>query len=197
MTEPVATTPISPQLPLEPVASEDRAAALVALLFVGGDPSPLALLAQQIGCTVDEARTALQVAQPALGCLGLVVQWCGEERVQLATAPRFAPHLRRFLGLERGVRLSQAALETLAIVAYRQPITRVELDEIRGVDSSGVLQTLIARGLIEATGRLPVVGNPIQYGTTPEFLRFFGLTSLDDLPPAPEGLIPGGAAFKD
>lgn len=191
MTEAYAAASISTQLPLEPVASEDRAAALVALLFVGGDPTPLALLAQQIGCTADEARAALRAAQPALGSLGLVIQWCGEGRVQLATAPRMAPRVRRFLGLERGTRLSQAALETLAIVAYRQPITRVEVDEIRGVDSSGVLQTLIARGLIDAIGRLPVVGNPIQYGTTPEFLRFFGLTSLDDLPPAPEGLIPG------
>jgi segregation and condensation protein B len=105
------------------------------------------------------------------------------DRLQLGTAPRFAEHIRRFLGLDREAKLSPAALETLAIVAYQQPATRAELEAVRGVDCSGVLSTLHTRGMIESVGRRPTVGNPIEYGTTALFLRHFGLTSLADLPP--------------
>ena len=107
----------------------------------------------------------------------------------MATAPRFAGYVRRFLRLERETRLSAAALEALAIVAYQQPVTRTEIEAIRGVDCAGVLATLHARSLVEAVGRLSTPGNPIQYGTTPEFLRHFGLRSLADLPPL--GLVDG------
>jgi segregation and condensation protein B len=85
--------------------------------------------------------------------------------------------------MERSAKLSNAALETLALVAYRQPITRVEIESIRGVDSTGVVSTLIARELIEPRGRRATPGNPVEYGTTPQFLQFFGLASLADLPP--------------
>jgi segregation and condensation protein B len=105
-----------------------------------------------------------------------------KDSVHLASAPRFANQVRRFLGMERESRLSGAALETLALVAYRQPVTRAEIEALRGVDSSGVLATLHARGLIEIAGRLPTVGNPIQYATSIDFLRQFGLQSLADLP---------------
>ena len=91
-----------------------------------------------------------------------------------------------FLGLDREARLSGAALETLALIAYRQPVTRAEIESLRGVDSSGVLATLYARGLIEVAGRLPTVGNPHQYVTSLEFLKQFGLRSLADLPPLAE-----------
>lgn len=185
MTDPAVP---SLQLPLEQVAEEERAAALGAILFVASEPVPLAVLAQHVGCTPTEARAALAELAARLDAVGLMVQWCGDEEVQVVSSPRYARQVQRFLGLERTVRLSQAALETLAIVAYRQPITRGEVDTIRGVDSSGVLQTLLARGLIEPVGRLAAPGNPIQYGTTTEFLRFFGLGSLADLPPPPDGL---------
>lgn len=176
------------QLPLEQVAEGERAAALGALLFVASDPVPVAVLAQHVGCTPAEARVALKELAARLDAVGLMVQWCGEDQVQVVSSPRYARQVQRFLGLERTVRLSQAALETLALVAYRQPITRGEIDTIRGVDSSGVLQTLLARGLIEPVGRLQAPGNPIQYGTTTEFLRFFGLGSLAELPPPPDDL---------
>ena len=94
--------------------------------------------------------------------------------------------MRLFLRLDREAKLSSAALETLAIVAYRQPVTRAEIDQVRGVDSSGVLANLHARGLIEPVARLATVGNPIQYGTTAQFLNHFGLRSLADLPPIGE-----------
>jgi segregation and condensation protein B len=102
--------------------------------------------------------------------------------VHLASAPRFATVVRRFLRLDRQAKLSGASLETLALIAYRQPVTRAEIEALRGVDCSGVLATLHARGLIEIGNKLPTVGNPNQYVTSAEFLMQFGLTSLNDLP---------------
>ncbi len=174
------------RLPLDRVPDCERPAAICALLFVSSGPVPLEVIARQLGCRPAEAAGALAALEADLDRLGLALQRVDERQVQLITAPRFAPVVQRFLGLERTVRLSQAALETLAIIAYHQPVTRAELDAVRGVDSSGVLQTLIARGLVEPVGRLATAGNPIQYGTTPEFLRFFGLASLNELPPVAE-----------
>jgi segregation and condensation protein B len=176
------------QQSLEAVVAEERVASLGAMLFVASEPVPLGTLVQQLGCTSAEARAAHAALDERLASTGRMLQWTEEDRVQLSTAPRFAPVLQRFLGLERTVRLSQAALETLAIVAYRQPVTRTDVEAVRGVDSSGVLQTLLARGLVEPVGRRQGVGNPVLYGITPEFLRFFGLTSLSELPALPEEL---------
>lgn len=106
---------------------------------------------------------------------------------QFVTRSEYAPWLRALVGHKpRAPRLSQPALETLAIVAYRQPLTRAEIEQVRGVSVDGVMQTLLERGLIEATGRAEVVGRPMNYGTTPLFLEYFGLRSLDDLPAADE-----------
>ena len=105
--------------------------------------------------------------------------------------------MRRFLGLERETRLTGASLETLSVIAYRQPVTRAEIEAVRGVDCSGVITTLIGRGLVEVVGRLPALGNPIQYGTSPEFLRHFGLGSLDDLPPLGQVSEQDAAALLD
>jgi segregation and condensation protein B len=91
--------------------------------------------------------------------------------------------IERFLGVQAQPRLSAAALEALAIVAYRQPITRAQVDAVRGVDSSGVIRALVGRDLIAEAGRLETVGRPILYATTEEFLRQFGLASLQELPP--------------
>jgi segregation and condensation protein B len=104
--------------------------------------------------------------------------------LQLVTHPRAAAVVQRFLGLETSARLSTAALETLAIVAYRQPVTRAHIEAIRGVNPDYALATLTARGLVEEVGRLNAVGRPALFGTTFEFLRAFGLRSLDDLPAA-------------
>lgn len=101
---------------------------------------------------------------------------------QLITRPEFAPYLERFDTVPRTSRLSGPALEALAIVAYRQPISRVEVEYIRGVNSTGVIRTLIDRGLIEAVGRGEGVGRPVLYGTTGRFMEHFGFASLDDLP---------------
>lgn len=106
---------------------------------------------------------------------------------QFVTQPEFAPWLKALVGFKiRPPRLSQPGLETLAIIAYRQPITRAEIEQIRGVAVDGVMQTLLERGLIEQVGRAEVVGRPMTYGTTPLFLEYFGLRSLEELPAADE-----------
>jgi segregation and condensation protein B len=106
---------------------------------------------------------------------------------QFVTQPEFAPWLKALVGHKaRPPRLSHPALETLAIIAYRQPVTRSEVEQVRGVAVDGVMQTLLERGLVEAVGRAEVVGRPITYGTTPVFLEYFGLKQLEDLPAADE-----------
>ena len=106
---------------------------------------------------------------------------------QFATQPDFAPWLKALVGVKaRPPRLSQPALETLAIIAYRQPLTRAEMEQIRGVAVDGVMQTLVERGLVEQLGRAEVVGRPMTYGTTAMFLEYFGLRGLEDLPAADE-----------
>jgi len=106
---------------------------------------------------------------------------------QFVTQPDYAPWLKALVGVKaRPSRLTQPSLETLAIIAYRQPLTRAEIEQIRGVSVDGVMQTLLERGLVEQTGRAEVVGRPALYGTTPLFLEYFGLASLDGLPAADE-----------
>jgi segregation and condensation protein B len=106
---------------------------------------------------------------------------------QFVTQPEYAPWLKALVGHRaRPPRLSQPALETLAIIAYRQPLTRAEIEQVRGVAVDGVMQTLLERGLIEQQGRAEVVGRPMNYGTTALFLEYFGLRSLEDLPAADE-----------
>jgi segregation and condensation protein B len=163
------------------IGPEDLGSLLEALLLVSPEPARLADLANAAGATIDEVIGALEAINRDQRRGLVVVQHKGT--AHLTSAPRFAAHIRRFLRIEREVRLSGAALETLALIAYRQPVTRAEIEALRGVDSSGVLATLHSRGLIEIAGRLPTVGNPIQYATTIEFLRQFGLKSLDELPP--------------
>ena len=106
---------------------------------------------------------------------------------QFASEPDYAPWIKALVGhRNRPARLSQPALETLAIIAYRQPLTRTEIEQVRGVAVDGVMQTLLERGLVEQTGRAEIPGRPMQYGTTSAFLEYFGLKGLEDLPAADE-----------
>ena len=106
---------------------------------------------------------------------------------QFVSRPEFAPWIKALVGHKsRPPRLSQPALETLAIIAYRQPATRAEIEQVRGVSVDGVMQTLLDRGLVEPIGRAEVLGRPITYGTTTVFLEYFGIRSLDDLPAGDE-----------
>jgi segregation and condensation protein B len=101
---------------------------------------------------------------------------------QIVSKPEFGPWLKRLLNVDRPQRLSPSALETLAIIAYRQPITRNEMEAVRGVNVDGVLRTLLERGLVKIIGRSELPGKPLQYGTTHAFLEHFGLRDLEDLP---------------
>ena len=156
-------------------------AQLEALLFVAEKPlnrREIATLAGVDRAAVDERLGDLEVSLAGRGIRLLVVG----ERVELATAPEAGALVARYMGVE-AVRLSPAALETLAIIAYRQPVTRAAIERVRGVDSDYSVRALLHRRLITEQGRSEAPGRPILYGTGFEFLERFGLTSLDDLPP--------------
>ena len=106
---------------------------------------------------------------------------------QMVSAKKFAPEIRKVMDLRRNTPLSQAALEVLAVVAYNQPVTKAFVEQVRGVDCSGVIGSLTTKGLVEEKGRLELPGRPLLYGTTENFLRCFNISSLDELPPLPEG----------
>ncbi len=155
------------------------------LLFVASEPASVEQLASILMVTVEDIEGALTILRDEYAVRGVRLQRKGQ-RVQVVTAPEAAELVRRFLGLEQTSKLSPAALETLAIVAYRQPITRAQIEVIRGVNSDSVLRTLVNRGLVEEQGRLEQVGRPIIFGTTFDFLQQFGLSSLEQLPPLME-----------
>lgn len=163
-------------------------AVLEAVLFVAGEPVPRARL---LGLFDEGEREEAQIALEAV-----VERYSGAERgimvdeaaggLRLVTRPELGEWLRRFFDTGGGSKLSMAALETLAIVAYHQPVTAPEIQELRGVNPSGVLKTLLERHMIRIAGRKEVVGKPFLYCTTREFLIHFGLNNLKDLPPLEE-----------
>lgn len=180
----VSTNPLATaEIPIPAVTPDEVPALLESLLLVAPGATPLADLARGTGLSEPAIEAGLTELAERYGTRGGILIQRHGDTVQLMSAPRFAVHVRRFLKLDRETKLSTAALETLAIIAYQQPVTRAEVDAVRGVDSSGVLATLHGRGLVEQVGRLHTPGNPVQYGTTAAFLRHFGLGSVGDLPP--------------
>lgn len=161
------------------LAGAELDSAVEALLMVATEPTHPDDLA--LALEIDAIEVMNAVSRLDARATGWVIQRHGE-RLQISTAPRFAEYVRRFLGIERESRLSAAALEALAVIAYRQPVTRSEIERVRGVDCTGVIATLLQRGLIDMTGRQDSPGNPMLYATTPDFLLHFGLSSLADLP---------------
>ena len=155
---------------------------LEALLFVAPGAVPPAQLASALDLPVQEVENGLKILDTQFATRGVRLQW-HMGRVQLTTAPETAQLVERFLGLEASSRLSRAALETLAIIAYQQPVTRPEIDAVRGVNSDGVIKSLLSKGLISEAGRAERPGRPILYITTSDFLGHFGLSSLTELPP--------------
>lgn len=151
------------------------------LLFVADEPVQIEHLASVLQTSLEQVEEALRNLNQEYVQRGLRLQR-KRQRVQMVTAPEAADYVRTFLGLELSAKLSPAALETLAIVAYRQPVTRAQIEAIRGVNSDSVLRTLINRGLVEEQGRLEQAGRPIIYGTTFDFLQQFGLSGLEQLP---------------
>jgi segregation and condensation protein B len=168
------------------ISTERNIARIEALLFVAGGAIPPLQLAAALNLPVKTIEKSLDILESRLLSEdtphGLRLQR-HQGRVQLTTSPEVAADVERFLGLESTSKLSRAALETLAIIAYQQPVTRPEIDAVRGVSSDGVLKSLLSKGLIQEVGRADRPGRPILYMTTSDFLQHFGLNSLEELPP--------------
>ncbi len=160
-------------------------ARLEALLLVAPGPVAPGQLAAALELPVEEVEAGLAGLTADYQERGLRLQRHGGQ-VQLTTAPEMGLLVERFLGLEATTQLSRAALEALAIIAYQQPVTRPQVDAIRGVNSDGVLKSLLSKGLVQEVGRGEGPGRPILYSTTLEFLQYFGLGSVAELPPLAE-----------
>ena len=163
--------------------------AIEAVLFVAEKPVSRGEIAKTVSATPKQVDAALAELASSYAGTGLRLQHDGDDW-QLITSPEQATFVAAYLGADR-LRVSPASLETLAVIAYRQPVTRAEVEAIRGVNCDQTIYTLMQRRLIEERGRRETPGRPILYGTTWEFLECFGLSSLDELPRAlsPEGEI--------
>lgn len=159
-----------------------------AILFASGEPVALDRIAQVLGVrtyAIEEITASLQQKynKPESGVHLLLLG----DSAQFCTNPAFIEPVREALDLKRNTPLSQAAMEVLAVVAYNQPVTKAFVEQVRGVDCSGVVGSLVQKGLLEERGRLELPGRPLLYGTTENFLRCFQLKSIDQLPPPPGG----------
>lgn len=176
---------------------EDRdmplASQIEGVLFVAAEPVSTADLAEALQVSPSLIEAGIKELEASLQPRGLRLQRHAG-RYQLTTAPELAESIERFLGLETRSHLTRAALETLAVIAYQQPITRPQIDSVRGVNSDSMLKGLLGKGLIYEAGRAQGPGRPILYVTTPEFLQLLGLNSIEDLPPLE---IPQPAASHD
>ena len=172
-------------------AADERLRAIEAIVLVAHDPVPPDLLAQLVECSVGDVEAACEQL-----AAGYREQRRGFDLVRVAGGYRYQTaadqiaYVERFLLSDQRARLTAAALETLAIIAYKQPISRAQIASIRGVDPDGVLRTLQARGYVDAVGRDPGPGQAVLFGTTAAFLERLGLDSTADLPPIAE-FIPG------
>ena len=165
----------------------DLNSAIEAILFASGDSVPIARLSLVLGvdesvieATAKELQYVYENEQRGMRILRL------EDKLQMCSAPEYAVYISKILEQRKAPMLSQPALETLAVVAYFQPVTRAYIEQVRGVDSSYTVGMLCERGLIEECGRLDVPGRPAAFRTTDVFLRTMGVSSLDELPPLPE-----------
>ena len=167
--------------------AKEMVAAVEAMLFASGEPLEISRIAEVLECDVEQTESLLLNLSDRLdeSGSGLCLLKLGEQ-YQMCSRSQFAPQIREILDLKRNTPLSQAAFEVLAVIAYNQPVTKSFVEQVRGVDCSGVISTLCQRGLIEEKGRLELPGRPLIYGTTPHFLRCFCVSELDELPPLPE-----------
>lgn len=158
-----------------------------AILFVSGEPVQLGAVARALEVTELEVSAAADelASDYDYNRRGICLKRFGSH-IQLSTRPDYAPQIEKLLQPIQKQSLSQAALETLAVVAYKQPVTRLDIEAVRGVKCDYSVQSLMNKGLIEEVGRKETLGRPILYGTTDAFLSHFGLTSLEDLPQPPE-----------
>lgn len=169
---------------LEPIKNEfgDLAARIEAILFVASSPVTAIQISEALTFPLSQVEKALIVLGEKFEKGGGISLQLYSGKYQLTTTAKYAADIERFLGLETTTRLTRAAVETMTIIAYRQPITRPGIDMIRGVSSDGVIKSLLSRGLIQEVGRADGPGRPILFSTTVDFLQHFGLNTLDQLP---------------
>ncbi len=157
------------------------------MIFAGGDPVSCERMADVLGVeknTIDSVCGELNDFYENSGSALRIVKMGGQ--YQMTTRDEYAPIIRTLLDLKKDAPLSGAAMEVLAVIAYNEPVTKNFIERVRGVDCSGVVNTLLARGLIEERGRLDLPGRPMQYATSPNFMRCFGLESMGELPEIPD-----------
>lgn len=161
--------------------------AIEAILFANGSSVEPSRIAAALEITNEEAETHLDelMNEYQSSDRGITIIKLGRS-YQMVSVKEFAPAIRTVMDLRRNTPLSQAALEVLAVIAYNQPVTKAFVEQIRGVDCSGVIGSLTAKDLIEEKGRLELPGRPLIYGTTENFLRCFNISSIEELPPLPE-----------
>ena len=162
-------------------------AAMEAILFASGEPVAVSRLSEVLDL---DDETTIRIADDLMhdyntrsGGLHIVRL---DDQYQMCTSKEYAEYVRKAMDIRRNTPLSQAAMEVLAIVAYNQPVTRAFIEQVRGVDCGAVVQGLVLKSLIEEKGRLELPGRPLLYGTTADFLRCFGVSSLEELPPLPQ-----------
>jgi segregation and condensation protein B len=169
------------------MSKKELIAAVEALLFASGEPVELSRIAGALEVTIPEAQQAVDALQARMeeqnsGLEVIRLENC----YQMTTCPKYIDPIRKLSQMRRNTPLSGAAFEVLSVIAYNQPVTKAYVEQVRGVDCSGVIGSLSSKGLIEECGRLDLPGRPLLYGTTKHFLRCFSLDSLEDLPPIPQ-----------
>lgn len=169
------------------MTEKEYRSSIEAILFSAGDSVELSRLAQSLELPESAVQTQLDLlmqeyekAERGITIIRL------NNSYQMVSVKRYAPQVRKAMDLRRNIPLSQAAMEVLAVIAYNQPVTKSFVEQVRGVDCSGVIGSLTTKDLIEEKGRLELPGRPLLYGTTENFLRCFSISSLDELPPIPK-----------
>ena len=169
------------------MTEKEYRSSIEAILFSAGDSMELSRLAQALELPESAVQTQLEIlmkeyeeAQRGITIIRL------NSSYQMVSVKQYAPQVRKAMDLRRNIPLSQAAMEVLAVIAYNQPVTKSFVEQVRGVDCSGVIGSLTTKDLIEEKGRLELPGRPLLYGTTENFLRCFSISSLDELPPIPK-----------
>lgn len=163
--------------------------AVESILFAGGDPVPVKHMAQALDVAQEcVIKAADELAEEYLRTgRGIVIKKLNDS-YQMCSSKEMAEYVRNALNIKKNTPLSQAGMEVLAVIAYNQPVTRSYIEQVRGVDCSGVISSLVTKGLIEEKGRLDLPGRPLMYGTTDGFLRCFDMTSLSQLPRSEENI---------
>ena len=186
---------VRPNLSPDEQMAVEIGAAIESVLFVSGRPLERAELRKLLDVDDTSLTLGLQTLQHDLEHhrRGIRLQRLGEQ-VQLVTAPEMARYVAALLGLPMTAKLTTAAMETLAVISYRQPVTRAQIEAVRGVNSDRALVSLIQHGLVAEVGRAQTIGRPTLFATTPEFLQQFGLTRLDQLPQVEDSPSPSSQA---